>query len=65
MNSDLHPGYPSTTYKPASFISNPLGWAKARFRDLMVTADVLHEIQWAAPWDEPESSTARSRRRVS
>lgn len=65
MSSELHPSHPSPTYKPASFIGNALGWVKARQRDLMVAATVLHEIQWAAPWDEPESPKARSRRWVS
>ena len=58
MRSNLHPGQPGPTHKPASFIGNVLEWVKARQRDLMVTADALHEIQWDAPWDDFRSHTS-------
>ncbi|MEO8300828.1 MAG: hypothetical protein ABI608_03490 [Rhizomicrobium sp.] len=63
MSSDLHPGSPGTTHKPASFISHLLGWLKAGHRDVMIAADVLHEKQWTAPWDQaPSSGSSKSRR---
>ena len=65
MRNDIHSNSPGTTHKPGSFILHPLGWMKARFRDIMVVAEVMHEVQWTAPWDEPGSPKARSRRWVS
>jgi hypothetical protein len=54
MRSDFHCGCPDATHKPASFAL--LGWMKARFRDVMIVAEVLHEVRWAAPWDDSQSS---------
>jgi len=42
MSSDYHPGSADTTYKPTSFITRLPGWMKARFREVMVVAEVLH-----------------------
>ena len=63
MSSDLHSSYPSPIYKPASFIGNLLEWAKARHRDVMVAADVLHEIQWSTPWDDTRPVSPPSAKR--
>jgi len=60
MHSDFHTGHPDTSHKPASFA--PLGWLKARFQDVMTVADVLHDAQWSAPWDEPQSSSRPTQR---
>jgi hypothetical protein len=60
MNSDLHPGCPGVTYKPTSFIPRLRGWMKARLRDLMIVADVMHEVQWSAPWDDCEPAQSSS-----
>ena len=50
MNSDLHSGFSGN--KPASHL---LGWTKARFREVMTTAEALHDFHWAAPWDASQS----------
>jgi hypothetical protein len=60
MRSDRQTGHPDTTHKPASFA--PLGWLKARLQDVKVVADVLHEAQWAAPWDDSQSSSGPRQR---
>jgi len=55
MSSDYHPGSPGTTHKPISSITRLPGWMKARFLDVMVVAEVLHDVRWAAPWDDARS----------
>ena len=55
MSSDYHPDSPGTTHKPTSSITRLPGWIKARFRDAMVVAEVLHDLRWAAPWDDARS----------
>jgi hypothetical protein len=61
MSSDLHSSVPRLTHKQASFVIRPLGWLMARVRDLMVTAEVLHDIQWAAPWDPSPPAPSRNK----
>jgi hypothetical protein len=56
MSSDLHSGFPDATCKPV-LRPHLLGWVKARFRDIMTVADVLHDLRWTAPWDEAPSPT--------
>ena len=60
MSSDCHPGSPGTTYKPTSSITRLPGWMKARFLDVMVVAEVLHDVRWAAPWDDARSPHSSS-----
>jgi hypothetical protein len=60
MNSDVHSSVPRATHKRASFAISPFGWLAARFRDVMMAAKVLHDIQWAAPWDHSQSPPSRS-----
>jgi hypothetical protein len=55
MNCDVHSSIPRVTHKRASFATLAFGWLAARFRDVTVAADVLHDIQWAAPWDDGQS----------
>jgi len=61
MRSDLFSGCQDTPYKPASLSTRLLGWLKSRFQDIMVTADVLHDAQWTAPWDDSQSSRRHGR----
>lgn len=56
MNSDLCSDCQAAPYGPASLNIHLVGWMKARFRDLIIAGDVLHEMQWAAPWRDPQSS---------
>jgi len=57
MSSDYHPGSPGTTHKPTSSITRLPEWMKARFLDVMVVAEVLHDVRWAAPWDDALTRT--------
>ena len=59
MSSDIHPSASCTNHKRASFATLSFGWLSARFRDVMVAAEVLHDIQWAAPWDDAQSPPSR------
>ena len=52
MSTDLQPSLSCVTHKRVSFVTLLLGWMKARFGDVMLAAEVLHDIQWAAPWDD-------------
>jgi len=54
MTGDLHPAFPCGSYKPSSFIARLRGWMTARFQDLVLVANAMHRVQWAAPWDESE-----------
>jgi hypothetical protein len=56
MSTDLHASSPRATHKRTSSTVSLLGWMKARFGDVMVTAEVLHDVQWAAPWDDAQSA---------
>jgi hypothetical protein len=47
MRSNTHS---SPTHKFSSF--GLLAWLKVRLADVMVAAQVLTDIQMAAPWDE-------------
>jgi hypothetical protein len=52
MSTDSHSGCQVGPYKPASFNTHLIRWLKARFRDVMIVAEVLHDVQYAAPWDD-------------
>ena len=56
MRHDLQPGSACPTHKQSSLALPLLGWMKARFGDVMVTAEVLHDVQWVAPWDNAQSA---------
>jgi hypothetical protein len=60
MSSDVHYSVPCATHKRASFGIPPFGWLAARFREVMIAAEVLHDIQWAAPWDHSQPPPSRS-----
>jgi hypothetical protein len=61
MSSDAHSSASSTIHKRGSFATLPLAWLSARFRDIMIAAEVLHDIQWAAPWDDSQSPASGCR----
>lgn len=51
MNGSTHS---SPTHKSPSF--GVLAWLKARLADVMVTAEVLRDFLYAAPWDDAPRS---------
>jgi hypothetical protein len=50
MKNDRNSGFQAAPVKPSSFDIQLLGWVKARLRDVMIAAEVLHDVQFAAPW---------------
>jgi hypothetical protein len=56
MSTDPHSSSSCVTHKRTSSTVPLLGWMKARLGDVMVTAEVLHDVQWAAPWDNAQSA---------
>jgi hypothetical protein len=60
MRGDLHSGVSGPNHKHTSFVIPPLGWVMAWVRDVMIVAEVLHDIRWAAPWDQSPSAPSRS-----
>ena len=64
MESDLNTGFQVAPYKPASFNTHLLGWVKARLRDIVIAAEVLHDVQFAAPWLDQEPPHPPSRQSI-
>jgi hypothetical protein len=58
---DINTGFRVAPYKRASFNIHLLGWVKARLRDIVIAAEVLHDVQFAAPWLDHESPHPPSR----
>ena len=56
MSHDLQSSSAATTHKRSSSTLPLLGWMKAGFADVMVAAEVLHDVQWTAPWDQSRSA---------
>lgn len=61
MRGDMHSGVSGPNHKHTSFVIPPLGWVMAWVRDVMIVAEVLHDIRWAAPWDQSPSAPSRKR----
>ncbi len=61
MTGDIPASAPGTIHKRASFAKLSFAWLSARFRDVMIAAEVLHDIQWAAPWDDSQSAASGCR----
>jgi hypothetical protein len=56
MNSNLHSRCQAAPYKAASSDITLLGWMKATLRDILIAAEVLPDVQFAAPWRDCQSS---------
>jgi hypothetical protein len=54
MKTDFKTLFQIADHKPDSFKHRALGWVRARWRDIMIAAEVLHEAQFAAPWRDPQ-----------
>jgi hypothetical protein len=64
MESDFNSSFKSATHKPASFKHQLLGWVKGRLRDILIAAEVLHDVQFAAPWLDCESAHSPSQKPI-
>jgi hypothetical protein len=61
MNNARNSGHQASLRWAAALGISLARWMRARFLDLVIAGEVLHDVQWAAPWRDCQSSSASNR----